>query len=50
MNFQMPAFSIGTVIALVVLVLVVVLAVVDEPLDENIILALFGALAVARLT
>ena len=50
MRFEMPPFSIGMVIALVVLVLVVVLLVLDEPLDAHVVLGLIGALALARIT
>ena len=50
MNFTMPAFSIGSLIAVVVLVLSVVLLVIDQPLDKNLILGMIGALAIARLT
>lgn len=50
MNFQMPAFSIGAIIAVIVLVLAVVFAVIDEPLDREIILGFVAALAIARLT
>lgn len=50
MNFTMPTFSIGSLIALIILVVVIVLFVIDEPLDKNIVLAMIGGLALARLT
>lgn len=49
MNIAMPAWTIGSVIALVVLIICIVLAVLGEG-PSGITLALIGALAVARLT
>jgi len=46
----MPAWGLGTLIALIVLVLCIVLAVAGTVLTPHIILGLIAALAVARLT
>lgn len=48
MSFQLPAIGIGWIIALLVLVVVIVLFFVDDYSREA-LLALIGALALARL-
>ena len=49
MNFSLPPFSIGSVIAIIVLVLAIVLMIVEVP-SPLVFLGLIAALAVARLT
>lgn len=48
-RFEMPTFSIGTLIALLVLVAVFVLLITNEPVDREILLAMIGGLALARI-
>jgi hypothetical protein len=50
MNLQMPVWSIGAVIAVVVLVLAIILIVLDKALTAPLVFGLIAALAVARLT
>lgn len=49
MNLAMPAWTLGTLIALIVLVVCIVLAVAHTG-PSNLVLGLIAALSIARLT
>lgn len=49
MNLQVPSITIGWILALLVLVLVVVFFFTDQALDRELVLGMFGLLALSRL-